>query len=323
MNPSDDSILFSQICPPCNDTNKQMMEGIEQLTQRQDDAPVPRRKQVSSMRKTTTGSKGKGGGRKKKPKFITTDWEMVLQSNSGMVTQTSSAGNIITMMGVTKKMNGGNADDDFNDFAIGAGGRITSSVVTCVPVSLGAGEGQYRVPAGKRATKNEEMFKAPSRDGSACMVCKYEERGRGARVSACLTHGIRACLDAQPNWQSVKPLMKQGKKHPVTDWSWICPGNMMTCWDNAHLWHRPQKLWSELAQQGDRVNHVFYAANIRTTSDLYKKKMAAIGRSQSKRDGRSSNKRQILERKRRLHRTTSESVASNKAVQYRIHIMQN
>jgi hypothetical protein len=40
MNPRDDSILLSQIFPPCNDTNKQMMEGIEQLTQRQDDAPA-------------------------------------------------------------------------------------------------------------------------------------------------------------------------------------------------------------------------------------------------------------------------------------------
>jgi hypothetical protein len=301
-----------------------MMEGIEQLMQQQDDAPVARRKQVSLMHKTTTGSKGKGGGRKKKPKFIMTDWEMVLQSNSGMVTQTSSAGNIITMMGVIKKMNGGNADDDFNDFTIGAGGGITSSVITCMPVSLGAGKGQYQgVPTGKRATNNEEMFKAPSRDGSACMVCKYEERGRGARVSACLTHGIRACLVAQPNRQSVKPLMKQGTKHPVTDWSWICPGDMMTCWDKTHLWYRPRKLWSKPAQQGNRVNHVFYAANIRTTLDLYKKKMGAIGQSQSKRDGRSSNKRQILERKRRLHWMTSESVASNNSVQYRIHNMQN
>jgi hypothetical protein len=147
--------------------------------------------------------------------FITTDWEMAFQSNSGMVTQTGSAGNIITMMGVTKNMNGGNADDDFNDFTIGAGGGITSSVITCVPVSLGAGEGQYRIPAGKRATNNQEMFKAPSRDGSTCMVCKYEERGRGARVSVCLTHGIRACLVAQPNRQSVKPLMKQGTKDPA------------------------------------------------------------------------------------------------------------
>jgi hypothetical protein len=166
------------------------------------------------------------------------------------------------------------------------------SVVTCVPVSLGAGEGQYRVPAGKRATNNEEMFKAPSRDGSACMVCKYEERGRGARVIACLTHGIRACLVAQPNRQSVKPLMKQGTKDPVTDWSWICPGDKMTCWDKAHLWYRPRKLWSEPSQQGDRVNHVFYAANTRTTSDLYKKKMAAIGRSQSKRGGSRRKKQQ-------------------------------
>jgi hypothetical protein len=73
MNPSNDSILFSQICPPCNDTNKQVMEGIEQLTQRQDDAPVARRKQVSSMRKTTTGSKGKGGGRNRKPKVLSKD----------------------------------------------------------------------------------------------------------------------------------------------------------------------------------------------------------------------------------------------------------
>jgi hypothetical protein len=153
----DDGLAGTNVESEAEDEDSMIM--IEDFFFTEDD--VARRKQVSSMRKTTTGSKGKGGGRNKKPKFITTDWEMVLQSNSGMVTQTSSAGNIITMMGVTKKMNGGNADDDFNDFTIGASSGITSSVVTCVPVSLGAGKGQCRVPTGKRATNNKEMFNAP------------------------------------------------------------------------------------------------------------------------------------------------------------------
>jgi hypothetical protein len=69
---------------------------------------------------------------------------------------------------------------------------------------------------------NEEIFKAQTRDGSACMVCKFNERGRGAKVSACLTHSIRTCLVAQPNWQSIKPSMKEGIEDPVTDLSWIC-----------------------------------------------------------------------------------------------------
>jgi hypothetical protein len=44
MNPDDESFVYSQICPPCYDTNQHMMEGIEQVAQQQDEVPTARRK---------------------------------------------------------------------------------------------------------------------------------------------------------------------------------------------------------------------------------------------------------------------------------------
>jgi hypothetical protein len=241
--------------------------------------------------------------------FITTDWEMVLQKNGGTASRNSGAGDLITMMGVTKKNN-----DDIVASGDDFGGGSSILVATCVPVSLGAGEGQYRVPASKNAKNNEDMFKAPTKDGKACMVCKFEERGaaRGKKVSACLTHGIRACTVVQPSRQSGKPLMKEGTEETVTDWSWICPEDI-TCWDKAHLWHLPRGLWSSPVMPGDRINRVFYAANTRVTSELYKKKMAALGRSQSKRGGTRKRKPQQKEAdsKRRAKKTEDDEFSSS------------
>jgi hypothetical protein len=70
--------------------------------------------------------------------------------------------------------------------------------------------------------------------------------------------------------------MKEGIEETVTDWSWICPEDI-TCWDKAHLWHLPRGPWSSPVMPGNRINRMFYAANMRVTSELYKKKMAALG----------------------------------------------
>jgi hypothetical protein len=62
-----------------------------------------------------------------------------------------------------------------------------------------------------------------------------------------------------------------------------------------------------------KINHVFYAANTRVTSELYKKKMAALGRSQSKRGGTRKQKPQQKEAdsKKRAKKTEDDEFSSS------------
>ena len=112
--------------------------------------------------------------------LIETNWEMLLWVNGGVITQNSSNNNLMTMMGVM----GQTKDNQHNWHNNGTSGvfGVNKEALKCLPVSFAAG--QYKVPSKKGG------FAMPSRDGSSCMVCHFEERGRGMKVSGCLFHGV-------------------------------------------------------------------------------------------------------------------------------------
>ena len=161
--------------------------------------------------------------------LINTNWEMKLQMqmNGGVASQNTNNDNIMSMMGVTGQMEEGNGSSHASIGVIGA--EMCRRPILCSLVSFM----QYRV------LKRNGTFRMPTKDGKACMVCCFEERGRGKSVVGCLSHGICACSVMQPRRQEGKPLMKEGTEDLITDWSWICPDNTLTCWEKAHLWYIP------------------------------------------------------------------------------------
>ena len=78
--------------------------------------------------------------------------------------------------------------------------------------------------------------------------------------------------------------MKEGTEDLITNWSWICPDDTLMCWEKAHLWYIPRKLWMPPSKPGDKDNRIFYARNASTSCDLYKKKMVALGNKMEEED---------------------------------------
>ena len=112
--------------------------------------------------------------------------KLQMQMNGGVTSQNTNNDNLMSMMGVTGLTEDGNGSSHASIGVVGA--EMGGGPILCSPVS----SMQYRMP------KRNGTFGMPTKDGKACMVCCFEERGRGKSVVGCLSHGLHACSVMQP-----------------------------------------------------------------------------------------------------------------------------
>ena len=114
-----------------------------------------------------------------------------------------------------------------------------------------------------------------------CQICEYEQRGkkRVANVLLCLTHGIKPCgIPRPPRSEEKRKLLVNGTNDPVTDFSWMCDDSKgLTCMEKFHTFSLQQNLFKTRAINLKNAGTRVMFASIRMTSDIYRRRQAALG----------------------------------------------
>jgi hypothetical protein len=143
----------------------------------------------------------------------------------------------------------------------------------CVPYSVG-----------------EFMNNRNQKNGFACQVCRFEERGkRLMSVVICTKHCLRLCTKSHERKAIYK---KDGKE--ISDYSWMAPNDDMSCWEKAHSFYIQRGLFKKAS--ANEVNQDWNSSiklkfvNAAVSSDCYTAKRRAFGLEPMKRGGNSNQK---------------------------------
>ena len=118
------------------------------------------------------------------------------------------------------------------------------------------------------------LAKRSQKKGFACQICRFEGRGDSILkdVCWCWKHAIRCCSVARSN----KELTKVDGT-PMTDYTWCCNDEAMTCWRKAHCFYIPNGLFDDVhVPQQNLLEPRFQ--HVRLGSVLYQKKRSAVGK---------------------------------------------
>ena len=129
--------------------------------------------------------------------------------------------------------------------------------------------------------------------GYACQICRFEGRGDSILkdVCWCRKHAIRCCSVARPNKE-----LRKIDGTPMTDYTWHCNDESMTCWRKARCFYIPNGLFDDVhVPQQNLLEPRFQ--HMRLGCILYQKKRSAEG------------KEPFVKRKRRLVNSEAELVS--------------
>jgi len=149
----------------------------------------------------------------------------------------------------------------------------------CRPTGT-SGESMQYIPKGCKMEAIQKYSTTLDYFKRRCQICDYEERGkkRVANVLLCLTHGIKACgVPRPPRSEEKRKLVLNGTNEPVTDFSWMCDDNKgLTCMEKFHTFYLQQQLFKTKPVQVTGNKKIMFAT-IRMTSDIWKRRQAALG----------------------------------------------
>jgi hypothetical protein len=110
-----------------------------------------------------------------------------------------------------------------------------------------------------------------------CQLCDFE--GRGMVMSQFFyfkVHCVRLCMKQNQDSRTIG-LKKTDYTEPVTDFSWLCPDNTLSCWQKFHLWYEPRDLFSNPGQIIEKDAELFRFGHPKVPSDLFVAKKNAFG----------------------------------------------
>ncbi len=131
---------------------------------------------------------------------------------------------------------------------------------------------------------SEFMTDRRKKNGFACQVCKFEERGsRLMTVAICTQHCLRLCIRSHE-----RKTIRNKDGEEISDYSWMAPDDSMNCWEKAHTFYIPKGLFSA-GESIKNVNEKLKFGNVALSSECYLAKRRALGLAPTNRGGRRVN----------------------------------
>ncbi len=200
--------------------------------------------------------------------LLTTDWDNFANSESGI------------------------SNDSIFEAILQQGQPFQKGHSTCTIPKKGQASGAQNFERSNQGcvpySYTEFMKKRSQKNGFACQVCKFEERGlKLISVAICTKHCLRLCTRSHER----KTIFKSDGEE-ISDYSWMAPDDSMSCWEKAHSFYIPKGLFVLAGTcQEWSSNEKLKFVNVAVSSECYKAKRRAFGLAVIRRGGKRGGKR--------------------------------